>query len=46
MKSRFDVQLVHHPHQDSEVIAEHDLALLKEFEHVDRESPWPEYAEK
>lgn len=29
-----------------EEMAEHDLALLKEFEHVDRESPWPEYAEK
>ena len=26
--------------------AEHDLALLREFEHVDRETPWPEYSEK
>jgi hypothetical protein len=26
--------------------ARHDLELLKEFEHVDRETPWPEYAEK
>lgn len=25
--------------------AKHDRELLKEFEHVDRETPWPEYAE-
>lgn len=29
-----------------EEMAEHDAELLKAFEHVDRESPWPEYAEK
>ena len=29
-----------------EEMAEHDAELLKEFEHVDRETPWPEYAEK
>lgn len=28
-----------------EEMAEHDVQLLKEFEHVDRESPWPEYSE-
>lgn len=26
--------------------AEHDRKLLKEFEHVDRETPWPAYVEK
>jgi predicted transcriptional regulator len=26
--------------------ARHDLELLKEFEHIDRETPWPEYTEK
>jgi metal-responsive CopG/Arc/MetJ family transcriptional regulator len=26
-----------------EEFAEHDKELLKEFEHVDRETPWPEY---
>lgn len=25
--------------------AKHDRELVKEFEHVDRETPWPEYAE-
>ena len=29
-----------------EEMAEHDLALHKEFEHVDSETPLPEYAEK
>ena len=29
-----------------EEMAEHDAELLKEFEHVDRETPWPGYAEK
>ena len=29
-----------------EVMAEHDVELGKEFEHVDRETPWPEYVEK
>ena len=29
-----------------EEMAEHDAELLKEFEHVDRESPWPEYAKQ
>ena len=29
-----------------EEMAEHDAELLREFEHVDRETPWPEYAEK
>lgn len=26
-----------------EELVEQDVELLKEFEHVDRESPWPEY---
>lgn len=25
--------------------AEHDAELLKEFENVDRETPWPEYVD-
>ena len=29
-----------------EEMAEHDAELLKEFEHVDSETPLPEYAEK
>jgi predicted transcriptional regulator len=29
-----------------EEMAEHDLALHEEFEHVDGETPLPEYAEK
>jgi hypothetical protein len=29
-----------------EEMAEQDAELLKEFEHVDRETPWPEYAAK
>jgi hypothetical protein len=29
-----------------EEMAEHDAKLLKEFEHVDSETPLPEYAEK
>jgi hypothetical protein len=29
-----------------EEIAAHDVALPKEFEHVDSETPLPEYAEK
>ena len=29
-----------------EEMAEHDLALHEEFEHVDRETPLPAYAEK
>jgi len=28
-----------------EEMAEHDSQLLEEFEHVDRESPWPVYQE-
>ncbi len=28
-----------------EEMAEDDVELLKEFEHVDRESSWPEYTE-
>ncbi len=28
-----------------EEMAEHDARLLEEFEHVDRESPLPEYSE-
>jgi hypothetical protein len=26
-------------------MAAHDRDLIREFEHVDRETPWPEYAE-
>ncbi len=26
-----------------EEMAEHDLSLVREFEDVDRESPWPDY---
>jgi predicted transcriptional regulator len=29
-----------------EEMAEHDAELLREFEHVDSETPLPEYAEK
>ncbi len=29
-----------------EEMAEHDAELLKDFEHVDSETPLPEYAEK
>jgi predicted transcriptional regulator len=32
--------------QGYEEMAEHDLALHKEFEYVDNETPLPEYAEK
>lgn len=28
-----------------EEMAAHDLELVREFEHVDRDTPWPEYAE-